>query len=80
VALFLSSVREDAVPDATTLIKLNQRFGEDRVRGLNKSLIKELLKARSIKPRRIRIDSTTLEAHISYPEHVGVIWNLPAGL
>lgn len=63
----------DAVPDATTLIKLNQRFGEGRVGGLNKSLIKELLKARSIKPRRIRIDSTTLEAHISYPNDVGVI-------
>jgi len=28
----------DGVPDATTLIKLNQRFGEDRVRGLNKHL------------------------------------------
>jgi IS5 family transposase len=63
----------DGVPDATTLIKLNQRFGEDRVRGLNKRLIKELLKTRSLKPRRIRIDSTTLEAHISYPNDVGVI-------
>jgi len=31
------------------------------------------LKSRSIKPRRIRIDSTTLEAHISYPNDVGVI-------
>jgi transposase, IS5 family len=63
----------DIVPDATTLIKLNQRFGEDRVRGLNKHLMKQLLKTRSIKPRRIRIDSTTLEAHISYPNDVGVI-------
>jgi IS5 family transposase len=63
----------DGVPDATTLIKLNQRFGEDRVRGLNKRLIKELFKSRSIKPRRIRIDSTTLEAHISYPNDVGVM-------
>ena len=63
----------DGVPDATTLIKLNQRFGEERVRGLNKHLMKQLLKSRSIKPRRIRIDSTTLEAHISYPNDVGVI-------
>lgn len=63
----------DAVPDATTLIKLNQRFGEDRITGLNKHLVKQLLKTRSIKPRRIRIDSTTLEAHISYPNDVGVI-------
>jgi IS5 family transposase len=63
----------DQVPDATTLIKLNQRFGEDRISGLNKHLVKQLLKSRSIKPRRIRIDSTTLEAHISYPNDVGVI-------
>jgi transposase, IS5 family len=63
----------DPVPDATTLIKLNQRFGEDRITGLNKHLVKQLLKTRSIKPRRIRIDSTTLEAHISYPNDVAVI-------
>jgi transposase, IS5 family len=63
----------DPVPDATTLIKLNQRFGEDRISSLNKHLVKQLLKTRSIKPRRIRIDSTTLEAHISYPNDVGVI-------
>ena len=63
----------EGVPDATTLIKLNQRFGEDRIKGLNKGLVKQLLKSRSIKARRIRIDSTTLEAHISYPNDVGII-------
>jgi IS5 family transposase len=63
----------DQVPDATTLIKLNQRFGEHRIEALNKDLVKQLVKTRSIKPRRIRIDSTTLEAHISYPNDVGVI-------
>lgn len=64
----------EGVPDATTLIKLNQRFGEDRIKGLNQHLIKQLLKTRSIRPRRIRIDSTTVEAHISYPNDVGVIY------
>jgi transposase, IS5 family len=63
----------DAVPDSTTLIKLNQRFGENRISDLNKHLVKQLMKSHSIKPRRIRIDSTTLEAHISYPNDVGVI-------
>jgi IS5 family transposase len=63
----------DEVPDATTLIKLNQRFGQQRITDLNKHLVKRLLKSGSIKPRRIRIDSTTLEAHISYPNDVGVI-------
>jgi len=63
----------DLVPDATTLIKLNQRFGEERVAKLNKHLVKHLVKSRSIRPRRIRIDSTTLEAHISYPNDLGLL-------
>lgn len=63
----------DAVPDATTLIKLNQRFGEERVVKLNQELVRSLVKTRSLKSRRIRIDSTTIEAHISYPNDVGVI-------
>lgn len=63
----------DTVPDATTLIKLNQRFGEDRMISLNKHLVKQLVRRRAIKPRRIRIDSTTIEAHISYPNDVGVL-------
>jgi IS5 family transposase len=63
----------DTVPDSTTLIKLNQRFGEERIAALNKKLVQHLVKTKSIKPRRIRIDSTTLEAHIIYPTDVGLI-------
>ena len=63
----------EPVPDATTLIKLNQRFGEERMAKLNQQLIKSLVKTRSIKPRRIRIDSTTLEAHITYPSDIGIL-------
>ena len=63
----------DVVPDATTLIKLNQRFGEDRVANLNQQLIGHLVKHRAIKRRRIRIDSTTLEAHITYPTDIGIL-------
>jgi IS5 family transposase len=63
----------DTVPDSTTLIKLNQRFGEHRIAALNKKLVQHLVKTKSIKPRRIRIDSTTLESHIIYPTDVGLI-------
>ena len=63
----------DTVPDATTLIKLNQRFGDERVANLNKQLVGHLVKHRAIKPRRIRIDSTTLEAHIAYPTDIGIL-------
>jgi IS5 family transposase len=63
----------DSVPDATTLIKLNQRFGEERIARLNKILVRNLIKKNSIKARRIRIDSTTIESHISYPTDVGLL-------
>jgi IS5 family transposase len=63
----------DTVPDATTLIKLNQRFGEERVTNLNRQLVGHVVKHRAIKPRRIRIDSTTLEAHIAYPTDIGIL-------
>ncbi|MFQ5799184.1 MAG: ISNCY family transposase [Bacteroidota bacterium] len=64
----------DPVPDSTTLIKLNQRFGEKRIALLNKRLVKHLVKTKSIKPRRIRIDSTTLESHITYPTDIGLLY------
>jgi IS5 family transposase len=63
----------DDVPDSTTLIKLNQRLGEKRIQQLNKRLVKHLVKTRKIKPRKIRIDSTTLETHISYPTDLGLL-------
>jgi IS5 family transposase len=64
---------QDGVPDATTLIKLNQRFGDERLAMLNKALVKHLVKTKSIRPRKIRIDSTTIETHITYPTDIGLL-------
>jgi IS5 family transposase len=64
---------QDKVPDATTLIKLNQRFGDERLSMLNKALVKHLVKTKSIRPRKIRIDSTTIETHITYPTDIGLL-------
>jgi IS5 family transposase len=66
----------DTVPDSTTLIKLNQRFGDQMISNLNKHLVKHLIKTKSIKPRKIRIDSTTIEAHITYPTDVKLIHSM----
>ena len=63
----------DTVPDSTTLIKLNQKFGEKLISDLNKKLVKHLVKTKSIKVRKIRIDSTTIEAHITYPTDVKLL-------
>jgi len=64
---------QDRVPDSTTLIKLNQRFGDERLAMLNKALVKHLVKTQSIRPRKIRIDSTTIETHITYPTDIGLL-------
>jgi IS5 family transposase len=64
---------QDKVPDSTTLIKLNQRFGDERLAKLNKALVKHLVKTKAIRPRKIRIDSTTIETHITYPTDIGLL-------
>jgi IS5 family transposase len=64
---------QDNVPDSTTLIKLNQRFGQQRLSVLNKVLVKHLIKSKAIRPRKIRIDSTTIETHITYPTDIGLL-------
>jgi IS5 family transposase len=70
---FCNLTLQDKVPDATTLIKLNQRFGDERLAMLNKALVKHLVKTKSIRPRKIRIDSTTIETHITYPTDIGLL-------
>jgi IS5 family transposase len=64
---------QERVPDSTTLIKLNQRFGDERLSVLNKALIKHLVKTKEIRPRKIRIDSTTIETNITYPTDIGLL-------
>ena len=64
---------QERVPDSTTLIKLNQRFGDERLAMLNKALVKHLVKTKAIRPRKIRIDSTTIETHITYPTDIGLL-------
>lgn len=66
----------DSVPDASTLAKLNQRFGEERIAELNHDLIKQLVKSRSIKARKIRIDSGTVEAQVEYDSDIGLAHQL----
>lgn len=66
----------DKVPDSTTLIKLNRRFGEELVENLNKTLVRHLVKSKAIRPRKIRIDSTTIETKIDYPNDVKLLYGM----
>ena len=64
---------DDTVPDATTLIKLNQRFGEKRIEAMNRRLVKHISKENKLTVRKIRIDTTTIEANITYPTDVKLL-------
>jgi hypothetical protein len=63
---------QDRALDAPTHIKLNQRFGDERLAVLNKALIKHLVKIKAIHPRKIRNDSTTIETNITCPTEIGL--------
>lgn len=64
---------EEQVPDSTTLIKLNQKYGDAVVQELNQLLIAELVKKRFIRGNRLRIDTTVIESNIHYPTDAGLM-------
>ena len=64
---------EERVPDATTLIKLSHKYGEDILRELNDALVLKLKEQRVIRGKKLRIDSTVIEANIHYPTDTGLL-------
>ena len=64
---------EDPVPDDTTLIKLTHKYGEDTLRDLNDALVGKLKERKLIKGRKLRLDTTVVEADIHYPTDTGLL-------
>ena len=64
---------EDRVPDSTTMIKLTHKYGEDTVRDLNDTLVLKLKEEKVIRGRKLRIDTTVVEADIHYPTDTGLL-------
>ncbi|MBI4303951.1 MAG: transposase [Chloroflexi bacterium] len=58
---------EERVPDATTLIKLSHKYGDDTLRDLNDALVLKLKEQKVIRGKKLRIDTTVTEANIHYP-------------
>jgi len=58
---------DDRVPDSTTLIKLTHKYGEDTVRALNDTLVLKLKEGKIVRGRKLRIDTTVVEADIHHP-------------
>lgn len=60
-------------PDSTTLIKLNQKYGEDIVKELNEQLMKKLADRKIIRGRKLRVDTTVVESNIHYPTDASLL-------
>lgn len=56
-----------AVPHPTTLIKLMRRSGPHTVEQLNAALLGKLVESKLLRCRKLRIDTTVIEADIDHP-------------
>jgi IS5 family transposase len=63
----------DRVPDSTTLIKLTHKYGEETIKELHNALIAGLKTKKLIRGRKIRMDTTVVEANVHYPTDASVL-------
>lgn len=60
------------VPHPTTLSKLTRRFGPEIVEDLNRALLERAVEGKLIRGRRLRVDTTCIEADVRYPTDSGL--------
>jgi IS5 family transposase len=55
------------VPHPTTLVKLVRRAGPEVIEQLNQALVAKLAQGKLLRSRKLRVDTTVVEADIDYP-------------
>jgi IS5 family transposase len=63
----------DKVPDASTLMKITRRCGEDVVAQLNEALLNKANAAHLVKLDKVRADTTVVPANVAYPTDSGLL-------
>jgi IS5 family transposase len=63
---------DESVPHSTTLIKLTKRCGAGTIDDLNRSLLRMAVERRVLRSRRVRVDTTAMEADVRYPTDSGL--------
>jgi IS5 family transposase len=63
---------EGGVPHPTTLMKLSRRFGTATLDDLNATLLEAAVEKRVLRSRRLRVDTTVVEADVRYPTDSGL--------
>lgn len=65
---------EQKVPDNTALMKITTKYGEEIIGEINQRLIKSLVDQKLIKGRKLRVDTTVVEANITHPTDAGLLY------
>jgi IS5 family transposase len=63
----------DKVPDASTLMKITKRCGEEVIAQLNEALLKKADSAHLVKLDKVRADTTVVPANVAYPTDSGLL-------
>lgn len=61
------------VPDAKTLIRWARLLGPDSVRELHERLVNSAVESKAVEGRKMRLDTTVVEAPIHYPTDSGLL-------
>jgi transposase, IS5 family len=61
------------VPHPTTLVKLVRRAGPEVIEQLNQALLAKLTADKLLRGRKLRLDTTVVEADIGYPTDAGLL-------
>ena len=61
------------VPHSTTLSKLTRKYGPDVVHELNRLLVQQARERKLVRSRKLRVDTTVVQAPIDYPTDIGLL-------
>src|ERR1700680_378392 len=65
--------RVDEMPNSSSLSKWRHRLGADGIREVNRAIALKLHEEKVVRGRKIRVDSTVVDADIHYPTDSGLI-------
>jgi IS5 family transposase len=66
---------QQRVPDASTLIKLTHKFGDEMLAEINSLIIANLRERKIVRGRKIRTDTTVVASDIHYPTDAGLLFD-----
>ena len=61
------------VPHSTTLSKLTRKYGPDIVHEVNRLLVQHAIEHKLLRSRKLRVDTTVVQAPIDYPTDIGLL-------